>query len=381
MIRIALYGSTGSIGQNVLQVVREHPQQFRIVCLAAYQNADLLIQQAAEFKPQYAGLFLKDKIHFLKSALQDHPIRVLAGADDLTQLAGDIEADIFVNSIVGSAGLLPTLAAIRSGKNIGLANKETLVAAGEIVTKLAAEYQAELIPIDSEHSAIFQCLRGEKYTDIRKIILTASGGPFRGYSREQLENVTVEQALKHPNWSMGSKITIDSATLMNKGLEVIEAYWLFGVPPEQIDVVIHPQSIIHSMIEMTDGSVKAQAGLPDMKFPIQYALTYPGRLPNAFPTVSWNNIRLDFLKPDRATFRCLDLAFEALSAGGTMPAVMNAANESAVNRFLSRKIRFLQIPELIEKTMLAHPVIQKTVVEDILKCDQWARQFAENALS
>jgi 1-deoxy-D-xylulose-5-phosphate reductoisomerase len=377
MIKIALFGSTGSIGQNTLQVVRDHPDHFRIVCLTAYQNTELLIQQALEFKPEFVGIFNSAKLPLLQSALSGNNMRIVAGIDNMTRLAGEIEADMMVNSIVGSAGLLPTISAIRSGKNIGLANKETLVAAGEIVTRLAKENQVQLVPIDSEHSAIFQCLQGEDYANIRKIILTASGGPFRNFSKQQLESVSVEQALKHPNWNMGSKITIDSATLMNKGLEVIEARWLFGVPADRIDVVVHPQSMIHSMVEMIDGSVKAQLGLPDMKLPIQYALSYPGRLPGAFPTISWNQIQLDFSQPDRKSFRCLDLAYEALRTGGSLPAAMNAANESAVHLFLNKKISFLQISELIEKTMLSHTVIPQPSIDDILQVDLWARDYAQ----
>ena len=376
MIKIDLFGSTGSIGQNTLQVVKEHPDLFKIVTLTAFQNAELLAQQAIEFKPESVGIFNSSKAGMLRSSLSGFGMKIFGGQEDLVRLAGDSPADLMVNSIVGSAGLLPTLSAIRSGKNIGLANKETLVAAGEIVTDLVREKNVMLIPIDSEHSAIFQCLRGEQPDHIRRIILTASGGPFRGYNCEQLRSVTVEQALKHPNWSMGSKITIDSATLMNKGLEVIEARWLFGIPAERIDVVLHPQSVIHSMIEMIDGSVKAQAGLPDMKYPIQYALSFPGRLPNTFPSVSWADLRLDFSIPDRKTFRCLDLAYEALRAGGTMPAVMNAANESAVQLFLKRTIGFLDIAERIEKTMMSHNPVNSPAIGDILDADRWARDYA-----
>ncbi len=375
MKKIALFGSTGSIGQSTLQVVREHPEHFRIVCLTAFQDADRLIQQASEFKPESVGILNPEKFSAVKSALSQSQIKVYTGMEDIILLASETDADLMVNSIVGSAGLLPTLAAIRSGKNIGLANKETLVAAGQIVTASAEKYKIKLIPIDSEHSAIFQCLQGENYGNVRKIILTASGGPFRGYTREQLETVTAEQALKHPNWSMGSKITIDSATLMNKGLEVIEAYWLFSIPADRIEVVIHPQSIIHSMVEMTDGSVKAQAGPADMRFPIQYALTYPGRLKNTFPAVNWHGMHLDFSQPDMKTFRCLGLAYDALRTGGSLAAVMNAANESAVNLFLNKKIGFLHIPELIESVMQAHPVISNPSVDDILETDRWARDF------
>lgn len=375
MKKIALFGSTGSIGKNVLEVVRAHRESFQIVCLAAYRNAEQLITQAREFRPHWAGLITGDTKGETARIIREMGIHFFHGEEELVRLAQESEADILVNSIVGSAGLLPTLAAIQSGKDIALANKETLVAAGSLVTALAEEKKVQLIPIDSEHSAIVQCLQGESYTRIRKIILTASGGPFRGYSREELKAVTVEDALKHPNWNMGAKITIDSATLMNKGLEVIEAYWLFHVQPSQIEVVIHPQSIIHSMVEMVDGSVKAQMGLPDMKFPIQYALSYPDRYPNDFPTINWSGLKLDFYPPDRDTFRCLDLAYAALAAGGTLPSVMNAANEAAVQLFLNRKIGFLQIPELIEKTMQAHTVHSNPTIEDILSEDKWARKY------
>jgi 1-deoxy-D-xylulose-5-phosphate reductoisomerase len=348
--RIAILGSTGSIGTQALDVIKANPASFELEVLTANNNAALLIQQALEFKPNTVVIADESKYALVADALQPHDIKVFAGTDALAQVVQMDTIDTVLTALVGYAGLKPTLSAIEAGKQIALANKETLVVAGELVTQLAKEKGVNIYPIDSEHSAIFQCLAGEFHNPIEKIYLTASGGPFRGKNREELAAVTKAQALKHPNWDMGAKITIDSATLMNKGLEVIEAKWLFGLRPEQIDVVVHPQSIIHSIVQFEDGSMKAQMGLPDMKLPIQYALGYPKRLKSDYPRFNFLQYpQLSFEQPDIDTFRNLALAYEAMKTGGNMPCIINAANEIAVAAFLQDKIGFLQISELIER--------------------------------
>lgn len=377
--KIAVLGSTGSIGKQALEVVAEQPGQFQVEVLTAGNNADLLIEQALRFSPN--AVVIGDEKHYdkVKNALWNAGVKVYAGREALNQIVESTEIDMVLTALVGSAGLEPTVRAIRSGKQIALANKETLVVAGEIVTELARQHAVNIYPVDSEHSAIFQCLVGEWNNPIEKIILTASGGPFRGRNREALMQVTREQALKHPNWSMGAKITIDSATLMNKGLEVIEAKWLFHLRPDQIEVVVHPQSIIHSMVQFTDGSMKAQLGLPDMKLPIQYAMAYPQRLANAFPRFDFARYpQLTFEQPDLNTFRCLQLAYDAMQTGGTMPCVLNAANEMAVADFLADRITFLQIADRVEEAMQTTLLIQKPNIEDYYRVDAETRhKYAE----
>lgn len=349
---IAILGSTGSIGTQALEVIASYPDKFDLQVITANNNADLLIEQAKQFKPNVVVIVREDLYDKVKSALQDEPIHVYTGEDVLAQVVAYQDVDVVLTALVGYAGLKPTLAAIDAQKTIALANKETLVVAGELVTKRAKEKGVNIYPVDSEHSAIFQCLVGEFHNPIEKIYLTASGGPFRGWTLEQLEKVTVQQALKHPNWSMGAKITIDSASLMNKGLEVIEAKWLFGLRSEQIDVIVHPQSIIHSLVQFEDGSMKAQMGLPDMKLPIQFALTYPDRFLTDFPRFDFLNYpQLTFEKPDRKTFRNLDLAYEAMDLQGTAACALNAANEVTVQAFLEEKIAFLDIAKINEKVM------------------------------
>ncbi|MGE5475008.1 MAG: 1-deoxy-D-xylulose-5-phosphate reductoisomerase [Ignavibacteriales bacterium] len=378
---ISILGSTGSIGKQTLEVVRVLGN-VEIKGLSTNTNIELLEEQIREFKPEKVCVFNEKKASILKDSIRDTNTKVLTGIEGLNEVAVINEIDTVVTSVVGIIGLIPTIEAINAGKNIALANKETLVAAGEIVIKLAKDKGIKILPVDSEHSAIFQCLMGiSSQEDVSKIILTASGGPFRGKSAKELKNVTVKDALKHPNWNMGKKITIDSATMMNKGLEVIEAYWLFGVDIKQIEVVIHPQSIIHSMVEMLDGSVIAQLGRPDMRVPIQFALTYPQRKPNDFPKMSLTNCSsLTFEKPDMNVFRCLKLAFDALEAKGTMPAVMNAANEIAVEKFLAEKIGFLDIAGIIDEVMRKHKIISYPKLNDILDADKWAREATNNLI-
>jgi len=374
---IAILGSTGSIGTQALDVIAANPERFTVEVLTAQSNADLLIQQALQFKPNCVVIGDEAKYQHVKDALWSADVKVFAGKEALAQVVEAESIDIVLTALVGFAGLEPTIRAIKAGKHIALANKETLVVAGELVTSLAKEYSVNIYPVDSEHSAIFQCMAGEWHNPIEKIYLTASGGPFRGKSLEELAKVTKAQALKHPNWDMGAKITIDSASLMNKGLEVIEAKWLFHLRPEQIDVIVHPQSIIHSIVQFTDGSMKAQMGLPDMKLPIQYALAYPERIYADFP-------RFDFLKypaltfeqPDRKSFRCLDLAFKAMHTGGNAPCVLNGANEIAVKLFLEEKITFLQIPEVVEHALNTVPFIEKPLLEDYFQSDAAARAAA-----
>jgi 1-deoxy-D-xylulose-5-phosphate reductoisomerase len=380
MKKIAILGSTGSIGTQALDVVKSNPESFSVEVLTAHSNADLLIQQALEYKPNAVVIGDESKYQLVKDTLWDAGVKVYAGAQALEQIVEMTEIDMVLTALVGAAGLRPTINAIQSGKQIALANKETLVVAGDLVTKLAKEKAVNIYPVDSEHSAIFQCLAGEWHNQIEKIILTASGGPFRGKSKEELATVTKAQALKHPNWDMGAKITIDSASLMNKGLEVIEAKWLFNLTPDQIEVIVHPQSIIHSIVQFTDGSMKAQMGLPDMKLPIQYAMGYPERLKSDFPRFDFFNYpQLTFEQPDRETFRCLNIAFEAMRQGGNMPCVMNAANEIAVAKFLKDEIGFLQIADVVSSTMEKVPFISNPTLDDYLASDTEARRIASES--
>ncbi len=379
--KIGILGSTGSIGTQALEVVRENPGYFSVELLTAQHNADLLIGQAIAFRPKTVVIGQADKFDRVQSALAPLGIRVSCGTEGICESVEAPEIDVILTALVGYAGLLPTIRAISAGKHIALANKETLVVAGELITTLAREKGVHIHPVDSEHSAIFQCLPGEETGSIEKIILTASGGPFRGKTRDFLKSVTKAQALRHPNWSMGAKITIDSATLMNKGLEVIEARWLFGLTPDRIEVLVHPQSIIHSMVQFTDGSVKAQLGLPDMRLPIQYALTYPHRVPNTFPRLDFARYpELTFEKPDTATFRNLAIAYDALEKGGNAPCVVNAANEIAVAAFLEEKIGFLQISEIIETCMARVPLIRQPAYHDYVETDRETRAHAREAV-
>lgn len=371
---IALLGSTGSIGTQALDVIASNPEHFSVEVLTAQNNADLLIEQAIRFKPNVVVIGNGDQYERVKNALWQHAIKVYTGDEALASVVQMDRIDMVLTALVGYSGLKPTIKAIEAGKNIALANKETLVVAGELITKLASEKGVNIYPIDSEHSAIFQCLVGEFHNKIEKIILTASGGPFRGKKREELSQVTKAQALKHPNWSMGAKITIDSATLMNKGLEVIEAKWLFGLSADQVDVVVHPQSIIHSMIQFEDGSIKAQMGLPDMRLPIQFALTYPDRLKNNFPRFDFTQYpSLTFEKPDTETFRNLALSFEALRRGGNMPCVLNAANEIAVAEFLNDKIGFLKMSDVVEQCLAKMDYIKHPTLADYVQTDKETR--------
>ncbi len=379
---IAILGATGSIGTQALDVVRAFPELLQVSVLTGGLKADLLIEQAREFKPKAVVIVDTSQFVQVKEALQGLEIEVLAGEDGLVEVAQRPEADMVLNAIVGSAGLRPTVEAIKQGKDIALANKETLVVAGELIMALAKSHQVNILPVDSEHSAIFQCLMGEEANSIEKIYLTASGGPFRGKDRTFLAQVTKEQALKHPNWVMGAKITIDSASLMNKGLEVIEAKWLFGLSTDQIDVVVHPQSIIHSIVQFEDGSMKAQMGLPDMKLPIQNALTYPLRKQNDFERLNFMNYAsLTFEMPDKSTFRNLELAYEALQAGGDRPCVLNAANEVAVEAFLEDRISFLGMSDLIEATMCQQPFVPQPTLDDFMAIDKETRIVARSLAS
>lgn len=379
---IAILGSTGSIGTQALEVVREHRNQFEIEVLTAKNNWELLVRQAAEFKPN--AVVIENEAHYnsVKSGLSGHPIKVYAGAEAITSVMEMDTFDLVLTALVGFSGLRPTLRAIEYGKNIALANKETLVVGGELVTELARKKGVNIYPVDSEHSAIFQCLAGEFHNPVEKIILTASGGPFRGKNKDELINVTKQQALKHPNWTMGAKVTIDSASLMNKGLEVIEAKWLFGLTTEQIEVIVHPQSIIHSMVQFRDGSMKAQMGLPDMRLPIQYALGYPNRLNSTFPRFDFTAYpSLTFDQPDLETFRNLALAFKALKKGGNSPCILNAANEIAVERFLEDKISFLRMPELVEDCLDTLPFIEHPTLEEYIETDRNARLLADSIIN
>lgn len=374
---IAILGSTGSIGTQALDVVKQHSDKFEIEVLTAQHNANLLIQQAIEFNPNTVVIGNESLYDKVFEALNPHDIKVYCGDKALADVVQMEKIDIVLTALVGYAGLIPTVKAIEAGKHIALANKETLVVAGEIITKLAEEKGVNIYPVDSEHSAIFQCLVGEFHNPIEKIILTASGGPFRGFTKEKLQTVTKAQALKHPNWEMGAKITIDSASLMNKGLEVIEAKWLFALKPEQIEVIVHPQSIIHSLVQFQDGSMKAQMGLPDMKLPIQFALSYPNRLQSDFPRFNFMQYpNLTFEQPDIKTFRNLQLAYDAMNKGGNMACILNAANEIAVKAFLEEKIGFLQMSDLIENAMQNVGFIEKPSLNDYIETDTQTRQYA-----
>ncbi len=375
MKKILILGSSGSIGVNTLKVIRNFSDKFCVAGLTVNSRIDLLEQQIEEFHPEFVVVTDVSKAKELKSTIRNS-CEVLSGYDELLKVASEKDYDILFGAMVGFAGLAPTLEAIKRGKRIALANKETLVVAGEIVTKLVLENSAEIIPVDSEHSAIYQCLVGENLNEVEKLILTASGGPFLNKDKSFFENASVDEALNHPNWKMGSKISIDSATMMNKGLEVIEAFWLFGLPAEKIEVVIHPQSIIHSMVQFVDGSVKAQLGLPDMKLPIQYALTFPERMQNDFTRTDLAAINnLTFFKPDFNKFECLKLAFEVLKTGGTAPCILNAANEVAVNKFINKKIKFSQISELIKKALDKIENHSDPDIETIFRCDKDTREF------
>ena len=379
--RLAILGSTGSIGTQALEVVLEQKDRFEVEVLTAHRNADLLIEQAIVHQPNVVVIgeeSLYDKVY---AVLDAHHIKVYTGAEALSQVVQMDTVDLVLTALVGYAGLIPTLAAIDAGKNIALANKETLVVAGELVTQRAKAKAVNVYPIDSEHSAIFQCLTGEFQNPIEKIVLTASGGPFRGMNREDLLKVTKAQALKHPNWDMGAKITIDSASMMNKGLEVIEAKWLFGLKPEQIEVIVHPQSIIHSLVQFQDGSMKAQLGLPDMKLPIQYAMTYPDRLPNKFERFNFMDYpNLTFEQPDLITFRNLQLAYDALEKGGNAPCILNAANEVVVDAFLKEKIGFLQMSDLIEDTLQKCTFVPQPTLEDYIASDTEVRRITTDKI-
>jgi 1-deoxy-D-xylulose-5-phosphate reductoisomerase len=373
--KIAILGSTGSIGKQALEVISEQPDAFQVEVLTAQSNAELLIQQALHFKPNAVVIGDAAKYTQVKDALWSADIKVYAGRDALNQIVESTEVEMVLTALVGSAGLEPTVRAIQHKKQIALANKETLVVAGDVITTLARENAVNIYPVDSEHSAIFQCLAGEWNNPIEKIYLTASGGPFRGRSLEDLNGVTRDQALKHPNWSMGAKITIDSATMMNKGLEVIEAKWLFHLRPDQIDVIVHPQSIVHSLVQFADGSMKAQMGLPDMKLPIQYAMAYPKRLANAFPRFNFMDYpQLTFEAPNTQVFRCLALAFDAMHAGGNSPCVLNAANEMAVADFLQNKISFLDIAHRVAEALDDNPFVAHPTLDDYLAIDSEVRE-------
>lgn len=378
MRKIAVIGSTGSIGTQTLDVVKKHPERFSIEALAAGSNVELLLEQVKEFKPKMVSVGNKQLAQQISSVLPGD-IKLFYGEEGLIQVAAHNGADIVITAIVGSQGLPATLAAITAGKDIGLANKETLVTAGHLVTELARKNNVSIIPVDSEHSAIFQCLNGENINEVAQITLTASGGSFRDRSREQLKGVTVEDALKHPNWSMGAKITIDSATMVNKGLEVIEAHWLFGLPYDQIAVLLHPESIIHSFVEYRDSSVIAQLGTPDMRIPIQYALSYPERLPSMSSRLSLSQVgTLHFREMDMERFPCLRMAYECGRIGGTATTVFNAANEVAVSRFLNKEISFLQIEEIIEGTLSSHNALQRPDLLAIQIADKQARDMASS---
>lgn len=379
---LAILGSTGSIGVQTLDVIKSHPDKFEVEVLTAQNNADLLIQQALEFAPNAVVIGNESLYEKVKGALASSPVKVYTGERALAQVVEMDTIDMVLTALVGYAGLMPTLSAIKAGKPIALANKETLVVAGELVTGLAKSKGVNIYPVDSEHSAIFQCLVGEFHNPIEKLILTASGGPFRGKDRKALQNATREQALKHPNWDMGAKITVDSASLMNKGLEVIEAKWLFGVTPSQIEVVIHPQSIVHSLVQFEDGSIKAQLGLPDMRIPIQFALTYPDRFPSEFPRFDFMDYpELSFEQPDLETFRNLQLAYDVLEKGGNAACILNAANEVVVADFLSDRIGFLDMSDIIEETLYRVDFVNQPSLEDLIATDKKTRIVAKELIN
>ena len=380
--RIAILGSTGSIGTQTLEVIAAHPEKFEVEVLTAQNNADLLIEQARRFKPNAVVIVNEDLYHKVKDTLTPLDIKVFAGEKSLLSIVEMDSIDLVLTALVGYSGLKPTMRAIEAGKNIALANKETLVVAGEMVTQLAREKGVNIYPIDSEHSAIFQCIIGEFDNPIEKIILTASGGPFRGKKKEELRSITKAQALKHPNWTMGAKVTIDSASLMNKGLEVIEAKWLFGLKAEQIEVIVHPQSIVHSLVQFQDGSIKAQLGLPDMRLPIQFALSYPERLKSGFPRFDFANYpSFTFEKPDTETFRNLALAFHALERGGNMPCILNAANEIAVEEFLKDNLGFLEMSDVVEQSLEKINYVAKPGFEDYVTTDRETRIKAKEIIN
>jgi len=380
--QIAILGSTGSIGTQALQVIAEHSDLYEVYALTANNQVELLIEQARKFMPEVVVIANEAKYIQLKEALSDLPIKVYAGDDALAQVVEAAPIDIVLTAMVGFAGLKPTIKAIRAKKKIALANKETLVVAGELINDLTQQFGSAILPVDSEHSAIFQCLVGEVGNNVEKIILTASGGPFRTYNLSQLKTVTKVQALKHPNWDMGAKITIDSASMMNKGFEVIEAKWLFGLKPEQIDVVVHPQSIIHSMVQFEDGAVKAQLGVPDMRVPIQYAFSYPDRLHSSFDRLDFSTCgNLTFEKPDTTRFRNLALAYEALHQAGNMPCIVNAANEIAVAAFLRNRVSFLGMSDVIEKVMQTVSYIKAPMYDDYVATDAEARRVAKEIMN
>ena len=374
--RIAILGSTGSIGTQALEVIKQNPEKFEIEVLTANNNVDILIGQAKQFQPNAVVIANAEKYAYVSEALKNESIKVYAGTDALNQVVQMETIDLVLTAMVGYSGLIPTYNAIKAGKNIALANKETMVVAGEIITKTALENKVEILPVDSEHSAIFQCLVGEFLNPVEKIYLTCSGGPFRGKTEKELQNVTVDNALNHPNWNMGAKITIDSATLMNKGFEMIEARWLFGIPASKIDVIVHPQSVIHSIVQFEDGSMKAQMGLPDMKLPIQYALGFPSRIKNNFPRFNFLDYpTLDFEPPNTKIFRNLALSFEAMNTGGNMPCILNAANEVVVEAFLNKKITFPEMPEIIEKAMQKVAFIVKPTLDDLIQTNAETRKI------
>lgn len=379
---IFLLGSTGSIGINTLEVIRQHPKNFSAKAIVANANVKLLMEQIAEFIPEYAVIYNKDIYSKHESEFKDLNTKVLCGFNGIVEILNSTNIDIFLNAFVGFEGFFPTVEAIKKKLDIAIANKETLVVGGELITKMASKNKVKLLPIDSEHSAIWQCLQGEDIQNVKKIILTASGGPFRNLSLKELKHVTVKQALNHPNWKMGAKITIDSATLMNKGLEVIEAYWLYGIETEHIEVVIHPQSIIHSMVEFVDCSVKAQLGVPDMKIPILYAISHPDRLVLDNKPLNLAEIKsLTFEKPDYKKFKCLRLAYQAVESGGTFPAAMNAANEIAVDAFLKEIISFNKIADIIEEILNRHNGLDADSMENLLKADKNSREMAVSLLN
>jgi len=378
--KIAVLGSTGSIGTQALDVISRHPDRFEAYALVANNQVDRLLEQVRRFKPEVVVIANESKYAGLKEALSDLPVKVWAGAEAIEQVVQDTEIDIVLTAMVGFSGLKPTISAIKAQKTIALANKETLVIAGELITRLALENRTAVLPVDSEHSAIFQCLNGEGSNEIEKILLTASGGPFRNFSMNQLRQVTKEQALHHPNWNMGAKVTVDSSTLMNKGLEMIEARWLFDVNPSRIEIIVHPQSIIHSMVQFKDRSIMAQLSLPDMRMPIQYAFSYPERIPSDVKPVNFFELAtLTFEKPDTERFRNLSLAYKSIENGGNMPCIMNAANEIAVELFLQEKIGFLQMSDLIEQTLTNTVFIQNPSLEDYIQTDTEAREIALEA--
>ncbi|MBO6079884.1 MAG: 1-deoxy-D-xylulose-5-phosphate reductoisomerase [Bacteroidales bacterium] len=373
--RIAVLGSTGSMGTQALEVIALHPELLQLEIIAANSSADILIQQAKQYHPNIVVVVQEEAYRKVKEALADEDVKVFCGEESLCDVCEMDCVDIVLSCIVGIAGLKPAFRTVSCGTPLAIANKETLVVAGELIMRTAKEHNAPVIPVDSEHSAIFQCLAGEHFNPVEKLIITASGGAFRTFTPEQLEKVTLKDALKHPNWSMGPKVTIDSASLMNKGLEVIEAKWLFGMPLEKIDVLVHPQSVIHSMVQFEDGSVKAQLGIPDMRLPIQYALTFPLRLPLPYPRLDFTQYgQFTFEKPNREMFPCLDMAYKASAAGGGMPCVMNAANEAAVKMFMEEKIKFTDIPRIIEHALATAPSVKPQTIEEYIALDAETKQ-------